>query len=239
MDSLWRVPKPFSKENHDNRLASFNSSYRQIQAAREKVSGGDCSEHDKQRRPATSDRNPRVSVHKWQVAVAVEVEVEEEELVTIEYTMLVEAEYVPLYSNYGIGLTTWSPLASGVLTGKYNKGTIPSDSRFALENYKSSDGYGSGGDSAGGGIKESLVVALVTVVIVLIAMTVVRTWCGGDNDNGSLSGGDSDNNGGNVTYYSGSSGDYSGCWWHQCGEGGCVVLTGDGGGCSRIVVDLW
>ncbi|KAK3000476.1 hypothetical protein RJ639_020637 [Escallonia herrerae] len=49
---------------------------------------------------------------------------------------MVEAEYVPLYSNYGVGFTTWSPLASGVLTGKYNKGTIPSDSRFALENYK-------------------------------------------------------------------------------------------------------
>lgn len=48
----------------------------------------------------------------------------------------VEVEYLPLYSNYGIGLTTWSPLASGVLTGKYNKGTIPPDSRFALENYK-------------------------------------------------------------------------------------------------------
>ncbi|KAK3005829.1 hypothetical protein RJ639_015687, partial [Escallonia herrerae] len=57
-----------------------------------------------------------------------------------EYNLLsrhkVEAEYVPLYNNYGIGLTTWSPLASGVLTGKYNKGTIPPDSRFALENYK-------------------------------------------------------------------------------------------------------
>lgn len=50
--------------------------------------------------------------------------------------MQVEAEYLPLYSNYGIGLTTWSPLASGVLTGKYNKGSIPPDSRFALENYK-------------------------------------------------------------------------------------------------------
>lgn len=48
----------------------------------------------------------------------------------------VESEYLPLYSNYGIGLTTWSPLASGVLTGKYNKGVIPPDSRFALENYK-------------------------------------------------------------------------------------------------------
>lgn len=48
----------------------------------------------------------------------------------------VESEFLPLYSNYGIGLTTWSPLASGVLTGKYNKGSIPPDSRFALENYK-------------------------------------------------------------------------------------------------------
>ena len=47
----------------------------------------------------------------------------------------VENEYLPLYNNYGIGLTTWSPLASGVLTGKYNSG-VPADSRFALENYK-------------------------------------------------------------------------------------------------------
>lgn len=50
--------------------------------------------------------------------------------------MQVESEFLPLYTNHGIGLTTWSPLASGVLTGKYNKGAIPSDSRFALENYK-------------------------------------------------------------------------------------------------------
>lgn len=48
----------------------------------------------------------------------------------------VESEFLPLYSNYGLGLTTWSPLASGVLTGKYNNKVIPSDSRFALENYK-------------------------------------------------------------------------------------------------------
>ncbi|KAK9068727.1 hypothetical protein SSX86_012842 [Deinandra increscens subsp. villosa] len=56
-----------------------------------------------------------------------------------EYNMFsrhkVESEYLPLYSNYGIGLTTWSPLASGVLTGKYNAG-VPPESRFALENYK-------------------------------------------------------------------------------------------------------
>ena len=48
----------------------------------------------------------------------------------------VESEFLPLYSTYGLGLTTWSPLASGVLTGKYGKGNIPADSRFALENYK-------------------------------------------------------------------------------------------------------
>ncbi|KAL8122017.1 hypothetical protein AgCh_018664 [Apium graveolens] len=57
-----------------------------------------------------------------------------------EYNLLsrhkVEVEYLPLYTNYGLGLTTWSPLASGVLTGKYNTGNIPQDSRFALENYK-------------------------------------------------------------------------------------------------------
>ncbi|CAL5359545.1 unnamed protein product [Camellia sinensis] len=40
---------------------------------------------------------------------------------------MVESEYLPLYTNYGLGLTTWSPLASGVLTGKYNSGTIPPD----------------------------------------------------------------------------------------------------------------
>ncbi|VAI63132.1 unnamed protein product [Triticum turgidum subsp. durum] len=48
----------------------------------------------------------------------------------------VESEFVPLYNTYGIGLTTWSPLASGVLTGKYSKGNIPAESRFALDNYK-------------------------------------------------------------------------------------------------------
>ncbi|KAJ3689066.1 hypothetical protein LUZ61_018230 [Rhynchospora tenuis] len=57
-----------------------------------------------------------------------------------EYNLLsrhkVEVEFLPLYSTHGLGLTTWSPLASGVLTGKYNRGNIPPDSRFALENYK-------------------------------------------------------------------------------------------------------
>jgi voltage-dependent potassium channel beta subunit len=44
----------------------------------------------------------------------------------------VEQEYVRLYEDIGLGLTTWSPLASGLLTGKYGSG-IPSDSRGAMK----------------------------------------------------------------------------------------------------------
>lgn len=46
----------------------------------------------------------------------------------------VEEEYAPLYRDYGMGMTVWSPLASGVLTGKYNRG-IPEDSRLNLPGY--------------------------------------------------------------------------------------------------------
>lgn len=47
----------------------------------------------------------------------------------------VEVEYHRLYSEIGLGTTIWSPLASGLLTGKYNEG-IPSDSRGSLEGYE-------------------------------------------------------------------------------------------------------
>lgn len=43
----------------------------------------------------------------------------------------VEKEYKPLCERYGMGLTTWSPLNSGILSGKYNE-EIPSGSRLAL-----------------------------------------------------------------------------------------------------------
>jgi voltage-dependent potassium channel beta subunit len=43
----------------------------------------------------------------------------------------VEKEYAPLYDKLGLGLTTWSPLASGLLTGKYRAG-VPPDSRGAI-----------------------------------------------------------------------------------------------------------
>ena len=47
----------------------------------------------------------------------------------------VEGDYLPIYDTYGLGTTIWSPLASGLLTGKYNDG-IPQDSRAALPGYE-------------------------------------------------------------------------------------------------------
>src|ERR1700722_1697263 len=56
-----------------------------------------------------------------------------------EYNILhserVEREYKRLYDDIGLGLTTWSPLASGLLTGKYRNGA-PSGSRAQLQGYE-------------------------------------------------------------------------------------------------------
>lgn len=56
-----------------------------------------------------------------------------------EYNLLkrerVEQEYAPLYADYGMGTTIWSPLASGLLTGKYNDG-VPEDSRLKTPGYE-------------------------------------------------------------------------------------------------------
>ena len=46
----------------------------------------------------------------------------------------VESEYAPLYRTIGLGTTIWSPLASGLLTGKYNNG-IPEGTRVTLPGY--------------------------------------------------------------------------------------------------------
>lgn len=55
-----------------------------------------------------------------------------------QYNMLsrqkVEVEYARLFKDYGIGETCWSPLASGLLTGKYNEG-IPQGSRGAVAGF--------------------------------------------------------------------------------------------------------
>jgi voltage-dependent potassium channel beta subunit len=46
----------------------------------------------------------------------------------------VEVEYSQLYEKIGLGTTIWSPLASGLLTGKYNDG-LPKDARLGLDSY--------------------------------------------------------------------------------------------------------
>jgi voltage-dependent potassium channel beta subunit len=46
-----------------------------------------------------------------------------------------KGEYERFYKEYGYGSTTFSPLASGLLSGKYNKG-VPADSRGALKGYE-------------------------------------------------------------------------------------------------------
>jgi voltage-dependent potassium channel beta subunit len=56
-----------------------------------------------------------------------------------EYNMFrrdrVEKEFLPLYKKIGLGTTIWSPLASGLLTGKYDKG-IPEGTRVSLAGYE-------------------------------------------------------------------------------------------------------
>jgi voltage-dependent potassium channel beta subunit len=56
-----------------------------------------------------------------------------------EYNLLhrerVEREYAPLYEKYGMGTTIWSPLASGLLTGKYRHG-VPTESRMTQPGYE-------------------------------------------------------------------------------------------------------
>ncbi len=47
----------------------------------------------------------------------------------------IEKDYLPLYKEYGLGTTIWSPLASGLLTGKYNHG-FPSNSRVYVKGYE-------------------------------------------------------------------------------------------------------
>ena len=47
----------------------------------------------------------------------------------------VEADYLTVYDSYGLGTTIWSPLASGLLTGKYDNG-LPADSRAMLPGYE-------------------------------------------------------------------------------------------------------
>jgi aryl-alcohol dehydrogenase-like predicted oxidoreductase len=47
-----------------------------------------------------------------------------------------EKEYRRLFKEYSLGTTIWSPMGSGILSGKYNNGDIPDDSRFKNEGLK-------------------------------------------------------------------------------------------------------
>ena len=51
-----------------------------------------------------------------------------------------EKDYLSLFEKYGLGTTIWSPLASGILSGKYNQG-IPSESRLAKEAWLVPDNF--------------------------------------------------------------------------------------------------
>lgn len=50
------------------------------------------------------------------------------------YREHLESDYLDLFKKYGLGTTIWSPLASGILSGKYNNG-IPAESRLAKESW--------------------------------------------------------------------------------------------------------
>jgi aryl-alcohol dehydrogenase-like predicted oxidoreductase len=66
----------------------------------------------------------------------------------IEYSLIertVERELLPMAKSLGLTITAWSPLAGGVLSGKYEGGTQPRDGRFSTDMMKS---YKAGGDRA-------------------------------------------------------------------------------------------
>jgi voltage-dependent potassium channel beta subunit len=78
---------------------------------------------------------PAADVHKaWEIAERHHLHkpVVEQPQYHLFHRHRVEQEYAHLYDDIGLGLTTWSPLASGLLSGKYRQG-IPADSRAALD----------------------------------------------------------------------------------------------------------
>jgi len=44
-----------------------------------------------------------------------------------------EDEYRHLFETYKYGTTTWSALAGGILSGRFNDGNVPADSRYAAD----------------------------------------------------------------------------------------------------------
>ncbi len=85
----------------------------------------------------TSEWSAAAIVAAWQIAERAHLAkpVMEQPQYNLFHRERVEVEYAPLYEELGLGLTTWSPLASGLLTGKYNAG-IPTGSRATVKGYE-------------------------------------------------------------------------------------------------------
>lgn len=85
----------------------------------------------------TSEWNAQQLTEAWAVAKDLKISppVMEQPQYNLFTRQKVEADYLPLYELMGLGTTIWSPLASGILTGKYNDG-IPADSRLNLPGYE-------------------------------------------------------------------------------------------------------
>ena len=86
----------------------------------------------------------------------------------------VEVEYASLYADFGMGTTIWSPLASGLLTGKYNDG-VPAGSRLAQE------GYGwlrrSMLDPQAGGVDRARRFSAIAAELRIAPATLAIAWC--------------------------------------------------------------
>jgi voltage-dependent potassium channel beta subunit len=85
----------------------------------------------------TSEWSAADIVAAWQIAEAKHLAkpVMEQPQYNLFHRERVEIEYARLYEELGLGLTTWSPLASGLLTGKYNTG-VPAGSRATVKGYE-------------------------------------------------------------------------------------------------------
>ncbi len=85
----------------------------------------------------TSEWSPAEIMAAWQIAERHHLHkpVMEQPQYNLLHRDRVEKEYARLYSDIGLGTTTWSPLASGLLTGKYNDG-IPAGTRGTLKGYE-------------------------------------------------------------------------------------------------------
>ena len=87
----------------------------------------------------------------------------------------VELEFAPLYAELGLGTTIWSPLASGLLTGKYNSG-VPDDARLGLEG----QGWLQGlvlGDSQSGRVERARKFSALAAELGLAPAPLAIAWC--------------------------------------------------------------